>query len=161
MDANKQRKLVKLIFERSHPKHDWRNDREYVFLDITGKSDEEFLVMIEEARQSVITENLPNVEYLCAVSALDFDYLLPLLEALPEPFDEPEINKYHNWISFSLNDETELKMEDMVTLIEFCKEHDLTFEMTSDYDATDRCGFLAYDSVVTPYIKIYIKNKES
>jgi len=155
------RKLVKLIFERSHPKHDWSNDREYVFLDITGKSDEEFLDMIEEARKSVMTESLPNVEYLCAVSALDFDYLLPLLEALPEPFAEPEINKYHQEIVYTLDEETELKMEDIATLIEFCKEHNLTFEMTSDYHATDRCGFLAYDSVVTPYIKIYIKNKES
>lgn len=156
-----KRKLVKLTFERAHPECDWRNDHEYVFLDITDKSDEELLALIEESRESLVTENLPNVEFFGCSPSLDFDYLRPLLATLPKPFDQtPEIKEYHQEITYTFDDE-ELKMEDMVTLIEFCKEHDLTFEMDSDYHATDRCGFLAYDSVVTPYIKIILKNKES
>ena len=108
-----------------------------------------------------MTEDYPNIEYLGCSPALDFEYLRPLLATLPEPFVDPNIKERYQEITYSFNDEKELKMEDMVTLIDFCKKHDLTFELDSDYDATDRCGFLAYDSVVTPYIKITLKIKEN
>tara|TARA_B100000925_G_C21847273_1_gene404237 strand:- start:273 stop:743 length:471 start_codon:yes stop_codon:yes gene_type:complete len=154
-----KRQLMKLVFKRSHPKCDWRNDRKYVFVDISKRFLQE---VIKEIGESLVTEDHPNIEYLSCSPALDFDYFRPLLATLPKPFDQtPKIDEYHQEIEYTFDDEEELKMEDMVTLIEFCKEHELTFEMTTDYHATDRCGFLAYDSVVTPYIKIILKDKES
>ena len=154
-----KRQLMKLVFKRSHPEHDWLNDHKYVVIDINEKSLETW---IEEKIVELVTEDHPNIEYLHSTPALDFEYLRPLLATLPKPFDQtPKIEEYHQEITYTFDDEEELKMEDMVTLIGFCKEHNLTFELTTDYSATDRCGFLAYDSVVTPYIEIILKNKES
>lgn len=154
-----KRQLMKLSFKRTHPEYAWRDDYSHVFVDISNRFLQE---AIKETGESLVTEDLPNVEYLGSSPALDLEYLKPLLETLPESFVDPNIKEYHQEITYTFEDEEELKMEDMVTLIGFCKEHDLTFEITSDYNATDRCGFLAYDSVVTPYIKITLThNKHS
>ena len=151
-----KRKLMKLSFKRSHPEHDWSDDYTHVVVDISNRFLQE---AIKEAGESLVTEDLPNVEYLHSTPALDLEYLKPLLETLPDPFVSPNIKEYHQEIIYLFDDEEELTMDHMATLIVFCKKHDLTFEMSSDYDATDRCGFLAYDSVVTPYIKITITQK--
>lgn len=153
-----KRQLMKLSFKRTHPEYAWRDDYSHVFVDISNRFLQE---AIKETGESLVTEDLPNVEYLGSSPALDFEYLRPLLATLPEPFVDPIIKEYHQEITYSFDDEEEeLTMEHMILLIDFCKKHDLTFEMDSDYNATDRCGFLAYDSVVTPYIKITLTPKK-
>ena len=85
------------------------------------------------------------------------EYILELVKSaeLPEGFEYPFIED--GGVLFDFDDESELTMDMMVVLIEFCKTHGLTFEVYSRHSETTRAGYLAYDSMIFDYTIIAIK----
>lgn len=106
-------------------------------------------------------EYYPIVEYTGFEPLIDNQYLADLLkEELSDLLADVdmEVNEHFpsNGIVLTFGEDDEIGMNDLLSLIEFCKKHDLTFNMGSGYGATDRCGFLAYDSEVWTYTTITI-----
>lgn len=149
------RTFVELFYALNHETLEYEFKKEFVQIEMEGEWDREKLNEYIEKHTPAPRGAYSILEYVGYIRVLDKEFLRPLFdEAFPQWMEYITFNKQRAIIR--IKDDVPISQKEMTDFVLFCNLHGLLFEIDARHDETTRCGFLAYDSLITPYIEITI-----